>query len=249
MAASEKLGFTAEEFINSYKSKQDELHESVTESNLVAQLIKRLVTDAPFTGTAQVLLVHLELIADEKEKKAKFFPTSAPESQQRLRRVAPNLRNVGYVVEFRREGERDRHHSCRTSGKNIVSFVQHRQPPRKIRTFLAIWRTMADAKPLRLTQTTPLHRQPPQTATAAGEHTADAKATGLTMTDATHAVTSSANNSNNNWYLCQKNGTADEADAKIPAYSNSPTESRLDLDLYEAENAGRFKKKAVLPRS
>jgi hypothetical protein len=105
VAASEKLGFTAEEFLDAYAGKRDELHEAVIASNLVAQLVKRLVAAAPFKGTAQALLTSLEITADEKEKKSKFFPISARSLSNALRRIAPNLRSVGYLVEFRREGK------------------------------------------------------------------------------------------------------------------------------------------------
>ncbi len=109
VAASEKLGFTPEEFIAAYAAKRDELHASVVESSLIARLVKRIVAKDKFHGTAGALLAEFELMAEDKEKKSKVYPQTPKALANGLRRIAPNLRGVGYVVDFMVEGKnRDR---------------------------------------------------------------------------------------------------------------------------------------------
>jgi hypothetical protein len=218
VAASDALGFTPEEFLDAYNGKRDELHASVIESNLVAQLIIRLVADAPFTGTAQSLLVHLEILAEDKEKKSKFFPTSARALSNALRRIAPNLRAVGYTVEFRREGKKGERciHLERTGKTSSASSATA-----KNKDFSGNSADDGRRKPPPADANDPAGASTTRATSTPNGYPADATAPRLTMADANGAPPSSARNTNNNRELSSQHGAADEADDKIPSCSKS----------------------------
>lgn len=235
VAASEALGFTPEEFLDAYTGKRDELHAAVIESSLVAQLIIRLVAKVLFTGTAQSLLVHLEILAEDKEKKSKFFPTSPRGLSNAVRRIAPNLRAVGYTVEFTREGKKGERlihleHTGKTSSASSASSASA-----KDKGFSDNSADDGRRKPPPADANDPAGTSDPLYPSSTNGRTADANSQRLTMADATGVPPSSATNINNNNGLTSKNRTADAADAKFPGCSTSSPGGSEEMDRSEQE--------------
>lgn len=224
VAASEKLGFTPEEFLDAYNTKRNELHASVIESNLVAQLIIRLVAEAPFKGTAQSLLVHLEILADDKEKKAKFFPTSARGVSNALRRISPNLRASGYSVEFEREaGTGQRLVKIERVG-NVASQLSQTA---KNKDFFDKIRDASCDDRAETRASVASHLETGELGKPIG---CDAILPPVTVCDASYPTLSSRKNTSDNIDLHGKNESCDDCDATLPPYSNPVSVADFDWD-------------------
>jgi DNA polymerase-1 len=222
VAASEKLGFTPEEFLAAYNTKRDELHASVIESNLVANLIVRLVADAPFKGTAQSLLVPLEILADDQEKKSKFFPTNARGISNAIRRIAPNLRAVGYTVEFLREAGTGRRIIHLERVGNSASLSSQASQPVKNKDFFCD-ESCDDSDANEGAVASHLMDTPLSPVLGC-----DATMPPVTICDANDPPTSPQKNTSNNTGLCGKNELCDDCDATLPPYSNLDPRDQFD---------------------
>jgi hypothetical protein len=104
-AAEEKLGWTPGTFLAAYTQNRLRANELPLETPL-AEAIREL--NRPWEGTATELLRELEKAAAEDIHRSRGWPQNGRAMSNALKRLAPNLRQVGIAVEFERESSRDR---------------------------------------------------------------------------------------------------------------------------------------------
>jgi len=98
-AAETGLGFEAGTFITAYQANRDQANEATLEASIVATYVLQFIeTERDWTGTFTDLLAELDLIADEKHRKHKSWPTRPNVLSSRIRALAPNLRAAGVEV-------------------------------------------------------------------------------------------------------------------------------------------------------
>jgi hypothetical protein len=92
-------------FLTAYMQNIDTAHEAVLDGSPVAAAVRTLVDGAGsfWTGTATDLLTRLTGQADETLRRGRAWPKTPRGLSGALRRVAPNLREVGLHVTFDRE--------------------------------------------------------------------------------------------------------------------------------------------------
>jgi putative DNA primase/helicase len=109
-AAEASLGWEHGQFLSVYRNNRREVIETSFEADVIAVGIRDfVVADHPvegWTGTATDLWAALSARASEGVRKSKLWPASAQGLGNRIDRVAPLLRNKGFVVERRRSGQR-----------------------------------------------------------------------------------------------------------------------------------------------
>jgi hypothetical protein len=105
-AAAPALGWTAEDFIESYSCNRSDAHEVALDASPVSAIIRALADRVTaWTGTAAELLDELNRIADEAARKAKSWPPTPRAFGSILRRLTPNLRAVGVEITFQDKRE------------------------------------------------------------------------------------------------------------------------------------------------
>jgi energy-coupling factor transporter ATP-binding protein EcfA2 len=100
-AAEQRLGWSRGSFLSTYNvnhAQSDEL--ALAASPIGASL--RTIAEGGFDGPATVLLEQLNGLADETTRQASGWPTRPHQVGTELRRLAPNLRALGYHVEIDR---------------------------------------------------------------------------------------------------------------------------------------------------
>ncbi|MDR3420129.1 MAG: ATP-binding protein [Xanthobacteraceae bacterium] len=108
-AAEPALGWDAGQFLNVYRENRRDVIETSFEADAVAVGIRDyIISEKPegWTGTATELLAALNVRVNEGVRKSKLWPLSAQGLGNRIDRVAPLLRNKGFVVERRHSGQR-----------------------------------------------------------------------------------------------------------------------------------------------
>jgi hypothetical protein len=98
VAAEPALGLSAGAFLAAYQSNRAEAHESALDSSLIAAPVSAVAAEG-FEGTATELLAALAGRAGETAGR-RGWPTDASRLSLELRRLAPNLREIGIEVEF-----------------------------------------------------------------------------------------------------------------------------------------------------
>ena len=109
MAAEPGLGWEPGSFMNAYNENRSTAVGIGLESDVLAQAIIDFQNHYPtWDGTATDLIDALEENVSEKILKSKLWPKAANMLSNRLRRLAPVLREVGIEVEFlgAREGKK-----------------------------------------------------------------------------------------------------------------------------------------------
>jgi hypothetical protein len=102
------LGLPAGAFLDAYQQNREDANALAIESSRVAaEVLAFAEGHAEWSGTATELLEELDDKASDDTKRAKEWPRSGRGLSGKLHRLAPNLRRVGLMVEFAREG-RDR---------------------------------------------------------------------------------------------------------------------------------------------
>lgn len=102
-AAEPALGWPDGTFLAAYDERRSQTHELALEASPIAPEIRAIALDGGFEGTASELLDRL---ADgSNEAAARELPKNAAKLGKDLRRLAPDLRGVGLVIEF----SEDRH--------------------------------------------------------------------------------------------------------------------------------------------
>jgi hypothetical protein len=105
MAGEEALGMRPGEFAAAYGANRTDAVEMAVEASPIGAALLRLLEKAPtWTGTASELLETLAAVASEVERRQPGWPTSATKVGMAVRRLAPALRGLGYVVRNDRKG-------------------------------------------------------------------------------------------------------------------------------------------------
>jgi len=105
IAAERALGWPDGAFLDSYLENIERQNEVTIENDAIAAVIMR-IPNFNFEGTASELLDKLNNTATEAERKAKRWPKSAAALGAKLRRIEPNLHQVGYRIGEWRSGHR-----------------------------------------------------------------------------------------------------------------------------------------------
>ncbi|MGO9399741.1 MAG: ATP-binding protein [Xanthobacteraceae bacterium] len=108
-AAEPALGWESGRFLTVYRENRRDVIETSFEADAVAVAIRDfIIADRPdgWTGTATELLSALNVCVNEGIRKSKLWPLSAQGLGNRIDRIAPLLRNKGFVVERRHSGQR-----------------------------------------------------------------------------------------------------------------------------------------------
>ena len=108
-AAEPALGWETGRFLAVYRENRRDVIETSFEADAVAVAIRDfIIADRPdgWTGTATELLSALNVCVNEGVRKSKLWPLSAQGLGNRIDRIAPLLRNKGFVVERRHSGQR-----------------------------------------------------------------------------------------------------------------------------------------------
>ena len=123
VAAEPGLGLPEGAFVSAYACNRAEAHESALDGSLIAAPVAAVAGDG-FEGTATDLLVLLASHAGEEAVRQRGWPTSASRLSVELRRLAPNLREVGIEIEvdFKLPASR-RGIAIRTATENTVPTV------------------------------------------------------------------------------------------------------------------------------
>lgn len=86
-------------FMAAYRQNRATANTTAIEANIIGLTILSFMENKPsWSGTMKELLVELEIVADEKTKNAKSWPTSPRKLSGYLRRIMPNLRNEGINI-------------------------------------------------------------------------------------------------------------------------------------------------------
>ena len=108
-AAEPALGWEPGQFLTVYGENRREVFETSFEADVVAVAIRDwIVAERPdgWAGTATELLAVLNTRVNEGMRKSKLWPLGAQALGNRIERIAPLLRNKGFVIDRRRTGER-----------------------------------------------------------------------------------------------------------------------------------------------
>jgi DNA polymerase I-like protein with 3'-5' exonuclease and polymerase domains len=98
------LGHEPEAFLKALETNRRDTDLVALDTFLIVPVLRRLVEQAEFTGTATELLVRLNEMADEATRKQRGWPARPNILSNQLRRVAPNLRRSGIEVDLNRGG-------------------------------------------------------------------------------------------------------------------------------------------------
>ncbi len=104
-AAEAALGWEPGSFLLAYTANRRTANEVALESPVTETLMK---LSLPWLGTATELLAALEPMIDERTRRSRNWPASGRTLSNALRRLAPNLRQVGIDVQFTRESRTGR---------------------------------------------------------------------------------------------------------------------------------------------
>ncbi len=98
------LGLQPGEFMATYQGNRDAGNELALEASPIGKGVLDLLTRiSHWEGTASELLDAIEHVVDEKTRRLKAWPNSARALSGKVKRLAPNLRELGVDVEFSRE--------------------------------------------------------------------------------------------------------------------------------------------------
>ena len=100
------LGFTAEQFIDSYRANLSDSQTASVDSSVVGEAINLLMLNRDsWAGTASELMTALSLVADDAMRRNPAWPKSTRWMTGSITRLAPALRSRGLNVERTRTGD------------------------------------------------------------------------------------------------------------------------------------------------
>lgn len=106
MAGEESLGLKPGAFMAAYAQNRAAGNELALESTAVAQVLRELMADKQvWKGTASKLLDVLDQKVDRRVRSGNGWPKDGTRLSGVLKRLAPNLRQVGIEIEFGRTGK------------------------------------------------------------------------------------------------------------------------------------------------
>jgi hypothetical protein len=97
-AAEPALGWREGRFIEAYERNRDDASALAIQASAVAGEVQKL--GLPWEGTGEELLVKLNESAAKETKQARSWPTDARRLSGALRRITPNIRELGILIEF-----------------------------------------------------------------------------------------------------------------------------------------------------
>ncbi len=97
-AAEPAFGWREGRFLEAYERNRDDASALAIQASAVAGEVQKL--GLPWEGTAEELLVKLNESAAKETKQARSWPADARWLSGALRRITPNLRELGIVIEF-----------------------------------------------------------------------------------------------------------------------------------------------------
>jgi len=103
VAAEPGLGWEAGRFIAAYEGNRAQAHELAVDATVVGPALIELADGEGFQGTASELLAQLAERAGEKATKSPEWPRDGRALSGVLKRLAPDLRSLGYSIEHYRE--------------------------------------------------------------------------------------------------------------------------------------------------
>lgn len=108
-SAEKALGLNSNDFVDIYNKNRNEANNLALEISLIAPIVIDLISrQAEWTGIAQDLKNLLDNKSDIITQKNPFYPRSSLKVANDLRRVSPNLRQIGIDVKFAdEEGKRE----------------------------------------------------------------------------------------------------------------------------------------------
>jgi hypothetical protein len=109
-------------FLASYTGNRAQAHELAVEACLVGPQLRQLA-EAGFEGTSTELLERVNNLADERVQKTNEWPKTGRAMSGRLRRIAPDLRTLGYVVELDHREPNSGRRLLRMGRPNTVTTV------------------------------------------------------------------------------------------------------------------------------
>ncbi len=105
-AAESALGLEPGIFIKAYSRNQESANDLTLEASPVVGPLQELADLGEWKGTATQLLSSLEIHIGEQTRRLKSWPKDGRALSNALRRLAPNLRESGIAVEFKKERQR-----------------------------------------------------------------------------------------------------------------------------------------------
>lgn len=103
VAAAPALGWEPGRFLDTYAANRESAHEVAIDSSPIASLIPT-IAETGFEGSAAELLSIFNEAAEEATTRLRAWPKSPSALSGALRRLAPNLREIGIQVTFERSG-------------------------------------------------------------------------------------------------------------------------------------------------
>ena len=102
-AVCQGLGHPPGTFLAAYNQNRQAANESVLEDSPVARIVRTFMVDTTsWTGTASELLDELSAMATERALASRAWPRTPKALASVLRRIAPQLRTTGLIVDFDR---------------------------------------------------------------------------------------------------------------------------------------------------
>jgi hypothetical protein len=110
-AAEPSLKWKQGTFLEIYEKNRCQAHELALDASVVAVVLQQAIAEGQsWKGTASELLKFLDQAAEEKTTRRQLWPKSPKALSNHLRRLAPNLRAIGMMIDFKRQGGTgDRH--------------------------------------------------------------------------------------------------------------------------------------------
>src|SRR5262249_45018900 len=100
-AAEPALGWDCGSFLSFYGANQEEANEIALDAYPIVDALRKLTADQQrWEGKPSELLAELGRVAGEKATKAEDWPKRANTLSGQLKRLAPNLRKIGFHVTF-----------------------------------------------------------------------------------------------------------------------------------------------------
>jgi hypothetical protein len=97
-AAEPGLGWREGRFLEAYERNRDDASALAIQASAVAGEVQKL--GLPWEGTAEELLVKLNQSATKETKQLRSWPADATRLSNAIRRITPNLRELGILIEF-----------------------------------------------------------------------------------------------------------------------------------------------------
>jgi hypothetical protein len=107
VACEPALGWPARAFLRAYERNRSEANSVSLDASIIGEPILKVANNGGFVGTASELSAKLDEMAEDRLKTHRGWPKNARAISGQLKRIAPNLRAKGVMVEwFRGKGVR-----------------------------------------------------------------------------------------------------------------------------------------------